>query len=213
MKLLVAVCAALSLATALPQRRVSLKPETQNLEDQQLAEQNYNNYQQQDYRQQPQEYRQAKPIEDFRPKVSLETTTFIPIIRFDKEQGTDGSYKTAYETGNNIQAEEQGYLKTVGDSQDANALVQSGSYSYTAPDGQVITVEYTADEFGFRVKGDHIPTPPPVSPEIQKGLDLIYAGIKANQERAALEAKNNPEAARDLEEKAALDYKGHYYQQ
>lgn len=86
-----------------------------------------------------------------------------------------------YETGNHIQAEEQGYLKTVGDNQDQAALVQIGSYSYTAPDGQVITVEYTADEFGFRVKGDHIPTPPPVSAEIQKGLDLIYAGIKANQ--------------------------------
>lgn len=86
-----------------------------------------------------------------------------------------------YETGNNIIAEEQGYLKTVGDNQDQAALVQSGSYSYTAPDGQVINVEYTADEFGFRVKGDHIPTPPPVSAEIQKGLDLIYAGIKANQ--------------------------------
>lgn len=86
-----------------------------------------------------------------------------------------------YETGNNIQAEEQGYLKAVGDKQDQSALVQIGSYTYTAPDGQVIAAEYTADEFGFRVKGDHIPTPPPVSPEIQKGLDLIYAGIKANQ--------------------------------
>lgn len=84
-----------------------------------------------------------------------------------------------YETGNNIQAEEQGFLKSVGENQDA--LVQQGTYTYTAPDGQVITVEYTADEFGFRVKGDHIPTPPPVSPEIQKGLDLIYAGIKAQQ--------------------------------
>ncbi|CAH0407738.1 unnamed protein product [Chilo suppressalis] len=213
MKLLVAICVMLSLTTALPQRRVSLKPDQQVAEDQQPAEQNYQNYQpqQQDYRQQPQEYRQAKPIDDFRPKVQLETTTFIPIIRFDKEQGTDGSYKTAYETGNNIQAEESGYLRAVDDTHDA--LVQSGSYSYTAPDGQVITVEYTADEFGFRVKGDHIPTPPPVSPEIQKGLDLIYAGIKANEERAALEAKNNPEAARANEEKAALDYKGQYYQQ
>ncbi|XP_049865972.1 endocuticle structural glycoprotein SgAbd-1-like [Pectinophora gossypiella] len=216
MKLLVVVSAVLSLTTALPQRRVSLKPESQQADDQQTAEQNYNNFQQQEYnRQQQQEYRQqqqqpARPIEDFRPKVSLETTTFIPIIRFDKEQGTDGSYKTAYETGNNIQAEEQGFLKNVGENHDA--LVQSGSYSYTAPDGQVINVEYTADEFGFRVKGDHIPTPPPVSAEIQKGLDLIYAGIKANQERAAIEAKNNPEAARQQEEKAALDYKGLYYQ-
>lgn len=86
--------AALALTAALPQRRVSLKPE--GLEDQQAAEQNYNNYQQQqDYRQPPQEYRQAKPIEDFRPKVQIDTTTFIPIIRFDKEQETDGSYRTA----------------------------------------------------------------------------------------------------------------------
>ncbi|KAG7299450.1 hypothetical protein JYU34_016409 [Plutella xylostella] len=166
--------------------------------------------QQTDYRQQQQQQQQQK-IDDFRPKVQLETTTFVPIIRFDKEQGTDGSYKTAYETGNHIQAEESGYLKNVG--QDHNALVQSGSYSYTAPDGQVITVEYTADEFGFQVKGDHIPTPPPVSPEIQKGLDLIYAGIKANAERDAIEAKNNPEAAKLQETKAAYDYKGLYYQQ
>lgn len=78
---------------------MSLKPEAQHVDDQEPAEQNYNNYQPQqqpDYRQQQaQEYRQAKPVEDFRPKVQLETTTFIPIIRFDKEQGTDGSYKTA----------------------------------------------------------------------------------------------------------------------
>lgn len=82
---------------------MSLKPqELQQQDDQATAEQNYNNYQQQqDYRQQQQQQQQhlqqqqSRPIEDFRPKVSLETTTFIPIIRFDKEQGTDGSYKTA----------------------------------------------------------------------------------------------------------------------
>lgn len=84
----------LSLTAALPQRRVSLKPEGEALEDQLPAEQNYNNYQPQQ-NQPPQEYRQVKQIEDFRPKVQLDTTTFIPIIRFDKEQGTDGSYKTA----------------------------------------------------------------------------------------------------------------------
>lgn len=93
------ICAVLSLSTALPQRRLSLKPEQPEADDQQPAEQNYNNYQQQapEFRQPPpqQEYRQAKQIDDFRPKVQLETTTFIPIIRFDKEQGTDGSYKTA----------------------------------------------------------------------------------------------------------------------
>lgn len=59
-----------------------------------------------------------------------------------------------------------------------HAQVQQGSYTYTAPDGQIITVTYTADESGFHATGDHLPTPPPVSPEVQKGLDLIYAGIK-----------------------------------
>lgn len=81
---------------ALPQRKISLKPEPV-ADDQIPAEQNYNNYQQADYRQQPQqqEYRQKNQIDDFRPKVQLETTTFIPIIHFDKEQGNDGSYKTS----------------------------------------------------------------------------------------------------------------------
>ncbi|XP_023943385.2 endocuticle structural glycoprotein ABD-4 [Bicyclus anynana] len=200
MKVLVVLSAALALTAAVPQRRLSLNPEAG---DQQAAEQNYNNYQQPE-----------QQVKDFRPRVQIDTTTFIPIISFDKEQGTDGSYKTSYETGNNIQAQEEGYLKNIGENEDAvPALVQHGSYSYTAPDGQVITVEYTADEFGFKVKGDHIPTPPPVSPEIQKGLDLIYAGIRANAERDALELKNNPEAARSQEEKAILNYKGQYYQQ
>lgn len=62
-----------------------------------------------------------------------------------------------------------------------NAQVQQGSYSYTSPEGQIITVTYTADETGFHPSGDHLPTPPPVSPEVQKGLDLIFAGIKARK--------------------------------
>lgn len=65
--------------------------------------------------------------------------------------------------------------------QTLNAQVQQGSYTYTSPEGTIITVNYVADETGFHATGDHLPTPPPVSPEVQKGLDLIYAGIKAQQ--------------------------------
>ncbi|XP_066143609.1 endocuticle structural glycoprotein SgAbd-8-like [Euwallacea fornicatus] len=116
-----------------------------------------------------------------------ELTTPIPILRFDKEQGNDGSYKALWETGNNIVAHEEGFLKTLGPDPDEEgsvlaAQVQQGSYSYTAPDGQLIKVDYIADEKGFHPIGDHLPTPPPVSPEVQKGLDLIFAGIKAQQE-------------------------------
>ncbi|KAJ8975030.1 hypothetical protein NQ317_008200, partial [Molorchus minor] len=126
--------------------------------------------------------------EQQQPRQRTETTTFIPIISYNKEQGEDGSYKASYETGNNIIAEEEGYLKSLGPDPDAegeiiNAQVQQGSYTYTSPDGQIITVNYIADEKGFHPTGDHLPTPPPVSPEVQKGLDLIYAGIKAQEVR------------------------------
>ncbi|XP_063220024.1 endocuticle structural glycoprotein SgAbd-8-like [Bacillus rossius redtenbacheri] len=116
---------------------------------------------------------------------------FIPIIRFDKEQSADGSYKTSYETGNNIVAEETGFLKNVG-VKDQEALVQHGSYSYTSPEGDVITVTYTADEQGFRAEGLHLPTPPPVPQEIQRSLDLIYAQIEQDKQRNAQEQKLQP---------------------
>ena len=51
--------------------------------------------------------------------------------------------------------------------------VAQGSYSYTAPDGTRITITYTADENGFVPQGDHLPTPPPIPPEIQKALDFL----------------------------------------
>ncbi|XP_076247819.1 cuticular protein 49Ah [Calliopsis andreniformis] len=116
-------------------------------------------------------------------------TTPIPILHWNKQQEHDGTYKTSYETGNNIIAEESGYIKKVGDGEDqGEALVQQGSYSYTSPEGKLITIHYTADETGFHATGDHIPTPPPVSEEIQKGLDLIFAGIRQQEEAQAREA-------------------------
>ena len=41
------------------------------------------------------------------------TTEPIPIISQEQEISYDGSYKWAYETGNGIQAEEQGYQKEI----------------------------------------------------------------------------------------------------
>ncbi|XP_044731287.1 endocuticle structural glycoprotein SgAbd-2-like [Chrysoperla carnea] len=108
----------------------------------------------QQYQQQPQQY-----------------TTPIPILRQEQEVNPDGSYKWAYETGNGIAAQEQGYLKNPGT--DAEAQVAQGSYSYTGPDGVLYTVTYIADENGFRAEGAHLPTPPPTPPEILKALQYI----------------------------------------
>ncbi|XP_069674209.1 endocuticle structural glycoprotein SgAbd-8-like [Periplaneta americana] len=132
--------------------------------------------------------RRPQPVDDQRPLGQDRYTTPVPIIRFDKEQSADGSYKTSYETGNNIIAEETGFLKNPG-VENEEALVQHGSYTYTAPDGSIITVTYTADEQGFRATGDHLPTPPPVPAEIQKSLDIIYEQIKIQQEQEARDPK------------------------
>ena len=48
--------------------------------------------------------------------------------------------------------------------------VSRGSYSYTAPDGTPITVNWVADENGFQPTGKHLPTPPPMPDHVVKML-------------------------------------------
>ncbi|KAL3283235.1 hypothetical protein HHI36_006383 [Cryptolaemus montrouzieri] len=184
----------------------------------------YNQYDNQDRQDDSQQYQNDNNLNKQQyygksePSERIRSTTFIPIIRFDKEQGTDGSYKAAWETGNDIYAEEEGYLKNLGPDPDAegetlNAQVQQGSYSYTSPEGQNITVHYIADETGFHPSGDHLPTPPPVSPEVQKGLDLIYEGIRAQQEAAEKESRLSPQAFREQQQQQQLNDNGQYRHQ
>ncbi|XP_019867091.1 endocuticle structural glycoprotein ABD-4 [Aethina tumida] len=96
----------------------------------------------------------------------------IPILRQEQEVNFDGSYKYSYETGNGIAADEQGFLKNAGQPEQ-EAQVAQGQFQYTSPEGQVIHLTYIADENGFQPQGDHLPTPPPIPPAIQKALDYL----------------------------------------
>jgi hypothetical protein len=58
-----------------------------------------------------------------------------------------------FETSNGNKRTEEASLKNVGTENEA--LVVKGSFSYTAPDGQVITVNYIADENGYQP--DNVP--------------------------------------------------------
>ncbi|CAH1155278.1 unnamed protein product [Phaedon cochleariae] len=94
----------------------------------------------------------------------------IPILRYDNNpnQG-DGSYSYLYETGNGITAQERGFLKPGPGPEGAQQA--DGGFSYTAPDGQRISLTYVADENGFRPQGAHLPTPPPIPEAILRSLE------------------------------------------
>uniref|UniRef100_A0A1A9X162 Uncharacterized protein n=1 Tax=Glossina brevipalpis TaxID=37001 RepID=A0A1A9X162_9MUSC len=92
----------------------------------------------------------------------------IPILSFINENDGDGNYRFSYETGNGIKAQEEGTIKNRGSDNEIPSVM--GTYSYTAPSGEVIEIAYTADENGFQPSGDNLPTPPPVPEAIAKAL-------------------------------------------
>lgn len=69
------------------------------------------------------------------------------ILRFEQASSPDGSYQYAFETDNGIDVQEKGEPKIVDDVQTLNV---QGGYSYVAPDGTVISMQYIANENGFQ---------------------------------------------------------------
>ena len=72
--------------------------------------------------------------------------------------------------------EENGKLKQI-DAENAG-MTSRGSFSYTAPDGTVVTTSWVADENGFQPSGAHLPVAPPMPDHVVKLLaDLRAAGV------------------------------------
>ncbi|XP_069988727.1 pupal cuticle protein 20-like isoform X2 [Penaeus vannamei] len=103
---------------------------------------------------------------------------FIPIITDDR-QGPDefGNYNFNFETANGIIREEQGAPQG-----ETGAVAQQGAWSFTFPDGTPADFSFVADENGFRVESDLLPTPPPLPPHAIAQIE------KARQEDAAAAA-------------------------
>lgn len=65
-------------------------------------------------------------------------------------------------------------MKRTNNPENPEVIVVQGSNSYTSPEGIPINLAYAADdENGFQAQGDHLPTPPPIPPQIQKALDYL----------------------------------------
>ena len=49
----------------------------------------------------------------------------------------------------------------------------SGTYSFFTPEGELVDMQYTADEFGFHASGSRMPTTPPPPPHVQRMLNHL----------------------------------------
>lgn len=108
----------------------------------------------------------------------------IAIVSQSEYQSPDGSFNYSYVTANGINQNSYGYIKKIivpmfdvngtltNETHEEDVLVQHGSYSYFAPDGEYINVNYIADENGFQAFGDNLPTPPPIPADIMASLQV-----------------------------------------
>ncbi|XP_021192240.2 pupal cuticle protein 20 [Helicoverpa armigera] len=94
----------------------------------------------------------------------------IPITKFENVNNGDGTYHFDYETGNGISAHESGAPRAQGP--EGLAVTAEGGFSFKTPDGQQISLTYTADENGFHPVGPHLPTPPPIPEEILRSIEF-----------------------------------------
>jgi hypothetical protein len=65
------------------------------------------------------------------------------------------SYYSSYETSDGVSRKESAVVNNLGSENEELAV--TGEITWTAPDGQVITLKYIADKNGFQPIGDHIP--------------------------------------------------------
>ncbi|XP_043206278.1 uncharacterized protein DDB_G0285291-like [Amphibalanus amphitrite] len=71
----------------------------------------------------------------------------VPILRQSNNQSPEGSFQYDYASADSIEVEAQGEQRQIGD---GVGTVMQGSYSYVAPNGELIEVRWIADENGFQ---------------------------------------------------------------
>ncbi|CAH2089153.1 unnamed protein product [Euphydryas editha] len=97
-------------------------------------------------------------------RVQAQADREASILNYESSITPEG-YSYSYDTSNGIHADETGVT--------VNGVKAKGSYSYIGDDGKFYNVVYTADEYGFQPKGEHLPTPPPIPEAILKVIEQV----------------------------------------
>ncbi|KAK3854059.1 hypothetical protein Pcinc_039435 [Petrolisthes cinctipes] len=109
---------------------------------------------------------------------AIDSSEEIQVLRHDLVMEDDGRYNLDVETANGIVVSQSGAPEGPDD-----AVVKSGSFSWTAPDGTPVHVKFVADENGYQPQSDILPVAPEFPHPIpQFVLEQIE---KARQEDAA----------------------------
>ncbi|XP_068206543.1 cuticle protein AMP1A-like [Palaemon carinicauda] len=111
----------------------------------------------------------------------------VSILKDDRVPTEEGEYNFEFETENGIRVSQAG-------SPDGNgAIVKAGVYSYTAPDGTLVEVEFVADENGFQPQSDILPVAPEFPHPIpQFVLDQIAFAAEEDARRARGDSREAP---------------------
>ncbi|XP_035459272.2 uncharacterized protein LOC118282341 [Spodoptera frugiperda] len=133
----------------------------------------------------------AKPEEAYKEEQqSYATQTFkrrkgmrppvVPIIESQNYVFShSGNFHYSYEGGDGTKAYERGQLK---ESNGGAGNAVEGNYSYKDNDGNDYSLQYTADENGYRPVGAHLPTPPPIPPAIKRALEYLATKTTESEE-------------------------------
>jgi len=78
----------------------------------------------------------------------------------------DGSYNFNFANDDGSSRQEVGNPAS-------DAMLVSGSYSFITPEGELVEMQYTADEFGYHASGSHMPTTPPPPPHVRRLLEHL----------------------------------------
>ncbi|XP_041976483.1 uncharacterized protein LOC121731194 [Aricia agestis] len=100
-----------------------------------------------------------------------------PVVRIVNEKnfvyGHNGNFHFSFEGADGTKVFSKGNLLSSPLQQRKAGEAVVGGFAYKDEEGNDYSLSYTADEHGYQPVGAHLPTPPPIPPEIARALEFL----------------------------------------